>query len=431
MARGQAVEHSFDDRPPPAEPPQKPAGTARPASAPAHRAHRGEGPPYEAGAVDADVAAAVRHTARTILDERIAEATELDRTFCGDLAQRVADFTLHGGKRVRPRLVWWGMRACGAADAASVDAALRLGVALELIQTCALIHDDVMDRSPLRRGKPAVHVGLAARAGLSPDSRRGASFGASAAVLAGDLALAWADDIVADLAPAPATHRRVRAIWRAMRTEMVAGQYLDLHGQATGDVSAARAVRTACLKSALYSVERPLAIGAALAGADERTTAALRAAGRSAGIAFQLRDDLLGVFGDPARTGKPSGDDIREGKPTYLLAVARSRAAAAGDKKALGVLDQALGDGELTAHGLAAVRDVFETTGARAQTERRADRLVEHAEARLADAVDVHTPGGRRLLGLLRSLSAPPACSAPDGPGPLSAAPPADPAPGL
>ncbi|MFZ4269241.1 polyprenyl synthetase family protein [Streptomyces arboris] len=384
MARIPAVEHSFAACPLPVHP--GPSATG-------------------AGAVDADVAGAVLRTARAVLAERVTEASEIDASFAGDLAGRVADFTLDGGKRMRPRLLWWGMRACGAADAGSTAAALRLGVALELIQTCALIHDDVMDRSRLRRGKPAVHIGLAGQAGLSPDSERGSAFGTSAAVLAGDLALVWADDTVAETAlPAPVRHR-IRSIWRSMRTEMVAGQYLDLHGQATGGSSAARAIRTACLKSALYSVERPLTIGAALADADERTTAALRSAGRCAGIAFQLRDDLLGVFGDPARTGKPSGDDIREGKPTYLLAVARERAEAAGDEGALAVLGHAVGNADVTEGDLADVRGVFEETGARAHVERKAERLRDHAVRRLGEGVDVDAHGGRQLLGLLHTVS--------------------------
>ncbi|MFD8729499.1 polyprenyl synthetase family protein [Streptomyces sp. NPDC059611] len=384
MARIQAVEHSFAACPLPAGP--GPSTTA-------------------AGAVDADVVGAVLRTARTVLAERVAHTSEIDASFAGDLAGRVADFTLDGGKRMRPRLLWWGMRACGAADAGSTAAALRLGVALELIQTCALIHDDVMDRSRLRRGAPAVHIGLATRAGLSPDSERGSAFGTSAAVLAGDLALVWADDTVAETELPDAVRHRIRSVWRSMRTEMVAGQYLDLHGQATGGSSAVRSIRTACLKSALYSVERPLAIGAALADADERTTAALGSAGRSAGIAFQLRDDLLGVFGDPGLTGKPSGDDIREGKPTYLLAVARERAEAAGDEEALAVLDRAVGNAEVTEEDLSDVRNVFEATGARGHVERKAERLRDHAVRRLGEAVDADAHGGRQLLGLLRTVS--------------------------
>nr|AAA91949.1 geranylgeranyl pyrophosphate synthase [Streptomyces griseus]CAA64849.1 GGPP synthase [Streptomyces griseus] len=388
MGRRQPTKHSFSDSP-----------------RPAHdvRGGRHHTPSSEdARVVDSDVVGSVLRTARAVLADRIDEAVRSDASFCEELARRVADFTLEGGKRMRPRLLWWGMRSCGAAETA---AALRLGVALELIQSCALIHDDVMDRSRLRRGKPAMHIGLAERAGLSPDSERGSDFGASAAVLAGDLALVWADDTVAETVLSAAQRRRIGALWRAMRTEMVAGQYLDLRGQLSGGSSVAQALRTACLKSASYSVERPLAIGAALAGADDRTTDALRSAGRCAGIAFQLRDDLLGVFGDPALTGKPSGDDIREGKSTYLLAVARNSAEASGDEQALAVLGRATGNADLTEEDLADVRGVLEVTGARAHVERKAEHLRDHAVRRLGQAVDVDAHGGRQLLGLLRTVS--------------------------
>ncbi|MFJ8254641.1 polyprenyl synthetase family protein [Streptomyces sp. NPDC094466] len=387
MGPRQPTEHSFGDP-----------------SRPAHRTGESHHTPSceDARVVDSDVVDALLRTARAVLADRIDEAVRSDASFCEELARRVADFTLKGGKRMRPRLLWWGMRSCGAAETA---AALRLGVALELVQSCALIHDDVMDRSRLRRGKPAVHIGLAERAGLSPDSERGSVFGTSAAVLAGDLALVWADDTVAETVLSAIQRRRIGALWRAMRTEMVAGQYLDLRGQVSGGSSVAQALRTALLKSASYSVERPLAIGAALAGADEPTTDALRSAGRCAGIAFQLRDDLLGVFGDPALTGKPSGDDIREGKSTYLLAVGRRRAEAAGDQRALAVLGRVTGNADLTEEDLADVRGVLEVTGARAHVERKAERLHDHAVRRLGQAVDVDAHGGRQLFGLLSAVS--------------------------
>ncbi|GAB2921039.1 MULTISPECIES: polyprenyl synthetase family protein [unclassified Streptomyces] len=362
----------------------------------------GPRPLQNAQAVDHDVVAAVQRTAESVLGECVAEATRHDPEFSDDVAHRVADFTLRSGKRLRPRLLWWAMRACGAAE---TRAALRLGVGLELIQTCALIQDDVMDRSRTRRGRRAVHIALAEEAGLAADSAAGEAFGASAAVLAGDLALVWADDTVAETFLPSARRRPVRALWRAMRGEMVAGQYLDLRGQIDGSTSAARALRTARLKSALYSVERPVALGAALAGADEWTTDALCSASRYAGMAFQLRDDLLGVFGDPAVTGKPSGDDIRQGKPTYLLAMARTCADAAGDHRALALLDRAVGDPDLDEDGLAEVRAVLEAVGARALVEDKAERLGERAARRLDRAVDTDAQASDRLLGLLRAVS--------------------------
>ncbi|MEU5368854.1 polyprenyl synthetase family protein [Streptomyces sp. NPDC005951] len=359
-------------------------------------------PRQVAQAVDEDVVGALRRTADSVLAECVAEATLLDSAFSDDVAHRVADFALRGGKRMRPRLLWWAMRACGGAES---EPALRLGVALELIQTCALIQDDVMDRSPTRRGRPAVHIALAEQRGLAADPGASAAFGASAAVLAGDLALVWADDTVAETCLPPGPRRHVRALWRAMRGEMIAGQYLDLRGQISGGASAARALRTAYLKSALYSVERPVALGVALAGADEWTTDALCSASRYAGVAFQLRDDLLGVFGDPAVTGKPSGDDIREGKPTYLLAVARTCADAAGDHRALAVLDRAVGNPDLDEDGLGEVCSVLESTGARALVEDKAEHLGERAARRLAQAADIDAHGGEQLLGLLNAVA--------------------------
>ncbi|MEV1047796.1 polyprenyl synthetase family protein [Streptomyces sp. NPDC049916] len=368
----------------------------------------------EAPAVDQDVAAAVQRTAAAVLAECVAESARHDPRFSDEVARRVADFTLLGGKRMRPRLLWWAMRACGGAE---TEAALRLGVSLELIQTCALVQDDVMDRSRTRRGRPAVHIALAEQAGLAASSGAGAAFGASAAVLAGDLALVWADDTVADTDLPPARRRQVRTLWRAMRGEMVAGQYLDLRGQTGGAASAASALRTACLKSALYSVERPVALGTALAGADEWTTDALCSASRYAGVAFQLRDDLLGVFGDPAVTGKPSGDDIREGKQTYLLAVARTCADAADDHRALAVLDHAVGNPDLDEDGLARVRAVLESTGARTLVEDKAERLGERAARRLAQAVDLDARAGDRLLSLLHTVAGRRAAAPPSGSG--------------
>ncbi|WP_377267867.1 polyprenyl synthetase family protein [Peterkaempfera sp. SMS 1(5)a] len=356
-------------------------------------------------AVDADVPAAVGRVLAEILRRRTAQAAALDGVFARDVAERVARFTLDGGKRMRSRLLWWSLRACGGGtDMAGTACALRVAAALELVQTCALVHDDVMDHSPLRRGRPALHADLAAQYATSVPREAGGSFGAAAAVLAGDLALAWADDTFADAGLDPEAAHRVRGIWSAMRTEMVAGQYLDVQGQATACRSAARAVRIAWLKSALYSVERPLALGAALAGAGAAATRALRSAGRCAGIAFQLRDDLDDVFADPRRTGKPSGDDVREGKPTYLTAVARANAAARGDRSSLAVLDRALGVRDLSPADLAEVRQVLVSTGARAAVEDRIGRLLAHSMRHLAGAVP-ETPALHRLRELVCTVA--------------------------
>ncbi|WP_324789565.1 polyprenyl synthetase family protein [Streptomyces sp. H51] len=362
--------------------------------------------------VDADVTGAVRGVLAGLLAERVAAAEAVDPLFARDLAARVARFTEDGGKFTRSRLVWWAQRACAGSAPPAPHAALRIGAALELIQTCALVHDDVMDAAPLRRGRPALHADVAAQyaRAAGPGSSR---LGQAAAILAGDLALAWADDVVADTELTPDTARRVRELWSTMRMEMVAGQYLDAHGEATSARSLARAIRAACLKSALYSVERPLALGAALAGADPLTTRALCSAGRCVGLAFQLRDDVLDVFGDPRRTGKPAGGDLRTGKPTYLAAVARARAEAAGDRDALTVLRDTLGRADASDAELDAVREVFTATGARHTVEVKIGRLVAQGLRHL-DAAPLEPHAGQRLTALLRSAAAPPPTGSPD-----------------
>ncbi|MER6348701.1 polyprenyl synthetase family protein [Streptomyces sp. NPDC001595] len=359
----------------------------------------------DARAVDADVPAAVGRVLDDVLSDRLARARAVDSLFAADLAGRVARFTRAGGRRTRAQLVWWSLRACGGDG----TAALRIGAALELLQTCALVHDDVMDGAELRRGRPALHTDVHAQYAGSARPARIGRFAEAAGVLAGDLALAWADDLVAETPLPPRTALVVRRLWSDMRTEMVAGQYLDVQGQLTAAHSLPRALRAACLKSALYSVERPLALGAVLAGADDANLRALCSAGRRVGLAFQLRDDLNDVFGDPRQTGKPHGGDIREGKPTCLVALARARAEAAADHRALAVLERSLGDADLTPDGLDEVREVLVATGARAAVEARIGRLVTQGLRHLDSARLDPEAGGRlrRLLGTAADAAPP------------------------
>ncbi|MFF3984259.1 polyprenyl synthetase family protein [Streptomyces sp. NPDC001797] len=373
--------------------------------------------------VDADVPGAVGRMLDHVLAERLRRAWVADPLFAEELAERVARFTLQGGKRTRAQLVWWASRACGGRDPAAAAAALHIAAALELLQTCALVHDDVMDRASLRRGRPALHTDLTDRFAGEVGPERAVRFGQSAAVLAGDLALAWADDLVAESPLAPWTGVVVRRLWSDMRTEMVAGQYLDVQGQTTAARSLPRALRAARLKSALYSVERPLALGAAAAGADDLTLRRLCEAGRCVGMAFQLRDDLDDVFGDPLETGKACGGDIREGKATYLVAVARARAERAGDGAALGVLDRRLGDAALTGRGLDEVREVLVATGARAIVESKIDRLAAQG-LRHFDGALLDPEGAGPLRGMLAAAAGTrPAEAGPDEAGPGEAGP--------
>lgn len=360
----------------------------------------GDADVVDADVVDADVPAAVGRVLDRFLADRVARAQALDALFTEELAGRVALFTRSGGKRMRSRLLWWTVRACGGTGEVPVAAALRIGAALELLQTCALVHDDVMDGSALRRGRAALHADLRARYAGSASPERVARFADAGGVLAGDLALVWADDLVAETPLAALTAPVVRRLWSDTRTEMVAGQYLDVQGQVTGSYSPSLALRAACLRSGRYSVERPLALGAALAGTAEATTRALRRAGRRVGVAFQLRDDLDDVFAAPGWTGKPCGGDIREGKPTYLVALALRRAEAVADHRAVAVLRGSLGDAGLTEADVDQVREVLISTGARAAVEDRIRRLVAQALRHLDGALPEDGAGGRlrRLL---------------------------------
>lgn len=353
-----------------------------------------------------DVVGAISNELEALLAERVREAAALDTSFTKDIANRVAHFTLNGGKLVRAQLLWWAAHARdGQLGREMEQTVLRVAAAMELLQTCALVHDDVMDGSALRRGRPAMHADVTAQypqvRAAGPEAL---AFGVSAAVLIGDLALTWADDVFAQTGSAGPVHQRARQLWRAMRCEMVAGQYLDLHAQALGSRSRTRALRIAYLKSARYSVELPLEMGAILGRTDAPTRHALAAAGRCAGIAFQLRDELLGVFGDPVMTGKPSGDDIRDGKLTCLTAIAFARARSGGHHTAHAALQHAWGQSEASDWALAQARDALIDTGARATVEAKIAHLTEQSLKYLAEA-DV-TPAVRNALGTLLAILA-------------------------
>ncbi|MET7758914.1 polyprenyl synthetase family protein [Streptomyces sp. NPDC005389] len=333
--------------------------------------------------VDRDVPAAVSTVLDELLGRRLNESSAAHRRFASDIGERVVTFTVTGGRRRRSQLLWWSMRACGGGSPES-EATLRAAAALELIQTCALIHDDVMDGSVLRRGRPSVHAAVDRQYGTQNRRRPFGTFGGAAAVLAGDLALAWADDTFVEALARTPHALELSRVWRVMRTEMVAGQYLDLHTQATGSRSPGRAMRAAVLKTAQYSAAHPLTLGAILAGADRDVVRELRRAGLCAGMAFQLHDDLLGAFGDPAVTGKPAGEDLREGKATYLVAVARSIGIRKGDEEALRLLDEVVGSFDAAEDDVARVLDLLVTSGARDRVAARIERLCSRSMAILS-----------------------------------------------
>jgi geranylgeranyl diphosphate synthase type I len=251
-----------------------------------------------------------------------------------------------------------------------------------LVQASALIHDDLMDRSDTRRGEPAVHRRFAARHIAAGWRGGAAAFGDSAAVLLGDLVLVWSDQLLYGSGVDLVDLARARPIFDDMRTEVTIGQYLDVLTQAVGDTSVERAGKVARYKSAKYTVERPLLIGAALAGASPELSAAYSDFGLPLGEAFQMRDDVLGVFGDPDRTGKPAGDDLREGKRTYLVA----SAFAALDDAGRAELDAGLGDQSLDQDGVHRLRSLIRDSGALDRTEEQITWLTEAALAALEAA---------------------------------------------
>ncbi|WP_410810996.1 polyprenyl synthetase family protein [Micromonospora sp. 067-2] len=308
------------------------------------------------------------------------------------VAEAIEAFVLGGGKRLRPAFAYWGFRGAGGVDGDQVLTALA---ALEFVQASALIHDDLMDRSDTRRGEPAVHRRFATRHraagwGGDPDG-----FGDAAALLLGDLCLVWSDELLHSAGLDLRAVARARPVFDEMRTEVTVGQYLDVLTQATGDTSVERASKVARYKSAKYTVERPLLLGAALADATADVRTAYSAYGLPLGEAFQLRDDVLGVFGDPVQTGKPAGDDLREGKRTYLVAAAVEATGDAGRELLLG----RLGDPQLDEQGVARLRELISASGALARTEQRIVTLTDTALAALA-AVDLDTEARQALVDL-------------------------------
>jgi geranylgeranyl diphosphate synthase type I len=318
---------------------------------------------------------AIEGTLADFLVSQIATLDEVDPAL-GGFARAIRDAVLSGGKRLRPTFAYWGWRGVVGPDD-PVDPVLPALSTLELLHTFALAHDDVMDDSDTRRGRPTMHrIFAAEHAGAG---RRGDpdGFGTTSAILAGDLCLVWADQLLA-CSPLPtATLFEARACYDRMRVEAVAGQYLDVLGEAEpGAWSVERALLVARHKTASYTVQRPLQFGLALAvpvrPEGVEIDAAYRRYGAAVGEAFQLRDDLLGVYGDPALTGKPAGDDLRTGKPTALLMLARQLATPSQRAE----LDQDPAGGVIPADGsgghtrrVARLAEIIAETGAPARVE--------------------------------------------------------------
>ncbi len=279
-----------------------------------------------------------------------------------------AAMTLTGGKRLRAQFCHTGWVAAGGAPLA--DEAIAVATSLEIFQAAALVHDDLIDHSDTRRGRPSAHRGLETAHRDASWSGNSADFGVSGAILLGDLLVAWSDDLLEEAIVDHPHARLVRAEYARMRRDVTLGQFLDVAQESAWVTQpdgehADRALEIASLKSARYSVEQPLIIGAALAGATDAQRASLRTFGHHIGIAFQLRDDVLGVFGDTAQTGKPAGDDIREGKRTLLVAYTREQLSPDAKDR----FDEALGDRDLSTDEVRHMQNEMTTSGALARVE--------------------------------------------------------------
>jgi geranylgeranyl diphosphate synthase type I len=281
----------------------------------------------------------------------------------------IARLVLAGGKRLRPAFCFWGYVGAGGdpTDELVIDA----GAALELLHAFALFHDDVMDGSLTRRGEPTTNAKFEARHEVEKLAGEPRRFGDGVAILVGDLAYVYSDQLMRNASPQAWT------IWNELRIELNFGQYLDMLGSAMNERRREKAERICRYKSGKYTIERPLHLGALLAAPTrDDLIPVLSRYGLPLGDAFQMRDDVLGAFGDTAITGKPVGDDLREGKPTPLMAIATARANAAQLKEL-----QLVGNQDLTPEQTARVQEVIRETGALDELETVITRLTDEAIA--------------------------------------------------
>lgn len=327
----------------------------------------------------------VEHRLEAIFDAELERARALGSD-PSEMVLACRDLCLRGGKRLRPGLVLAGFRAASASG--DTSQALEVGVALELVQAYFLIHDDWMDRDPVRRGGPSVHAQLGRRF-------RSEHLGAASAILAGDFAVALAQRLVAGLKVPPRAQAEFLATFANMQVDAILGQQLDLLSRGTDPEV------TYSLKTASYTVQGPLLLGALLGGARPGTLQALRRFSTPAGVAFQLRDDLLGVFGTPEETGKPAGNDLTAGKRTPLVLAGFRRAKGKGHR----LLKRVHGNPEATSADVARAIEVLEKCGARGVVEGRIAELEVEARAAL-EAGGLRRGGQELLAGAVTALAA-------------------------
>ena len=338
---------------------------------------------------------ALRTDIDAVLEQFLAKESTLLISIDKELAS-VADsltrYLISGGKRFRPLFAAAGYIGSGGIIDESI---LKAIASLELVHACALIHDDVMDGSDTRRGAPSIHREYEAIHNARNLSGNAANFGVASAILLGDLALVWANKLLNESGISSQAMKRVSPLFDLMKVELMAGQYLDVLEQTLSSDSVERALKVATYKSGKYSVERPIHFGAMLgsgANIDSYTNY-----GIPLGQAFQLRDDLLGIFGDSSETGKPSGDDLREGKRTALIAIAASKIS---DSKSFNAL---FGKQDISTSEIESLQAIIEKTGAPAEIESLIEKLSSQSLAALND--DSITEEGKNFLKYLAALA--------------------------
>ncbi|MGL5823541.1 MAG: polyprenyl synthetase family protein [Nocardioides sp.] len=341
-----------------------------------------------------------QESVQTTLDEFLSEQSSRLAPLGPD-AERLltqARLSVSGGKRLRAAFCYWGYRALRS-DSVDETALFRACAALEVLHASALVHDDLMDDSDTRRGQPARHLVFASEHLSARWRGRSEQYGAAAAILLGDLLLSWADELLRNCGLPDQDLAAAMGIFDLCRSEVIVGQFLDVSVQARGQADVDTAMAVLRYKSAKYSIERPLQVGAALAGADQTHLGQLSAFGLPLGEAFQLRDDLLGVFGDPRTTGKPAGDDLVQGKRTVLIALALNGAPTPEAE----LLDQWLGL-PLAPDQIDRLRGIIESSGARAHVEEAIEGLTARARAAL-ERSDIDEQARRSLHALAAAVT--------------------------
>lgn len=358
-------------------------------------APRSASSPRDSGWDSGDFRTGIESTLHEFVDSQASWLADL-----GEDAERLVEHarvSVSGGKRFRASFCWWGHLAVREpVEPTEAAALLRACASLELLHASALVHDDYMDASDVRRGRPATHRAFEALHRDRGWSASAEQYGAAAAILLGDLLLSWSDELLRTCGLPPERVLDALGYFDLTRTEVVTGQFLDVSAQARGTIDVATAMRVVRYKSAKYSIERPLHIGAALAGASASVLEHLSRFGLPLGEAFQLRDDLLGVFGDPEVTGKPAGDDLGEGKRTVLIALALD-ALEGPDRE---TLDRSLGR-PLDAEEVAGLQALITSSGADEQVEQLITTLTERA----LEALDA-APIRDQARDVLRDLAA-------------------------